>query len=868
MEAVYVSHAIGSGFRARCRSNTRLVTVAVPVDKNPYDRTAIDAVTLESRDRQRTNTNDFIGKDRPRPKEVWTSPNPVSAAVCPPGFARPQRMPQTIQHRSDDLMSHCCHKRRRPAPRAAIALLSGLLSMLGAGIAAAQTSAGPTPPAVVAPSAATVPAAPAAEPAEASHLVELPLQSLGGKEADELRGTEGLYSWPFGVRLDETVASASLLLRYTASPAMLPELSHLKIRLNGEVVATVPLPRENAGAETVREIPLDPGFFTDFNELTVQLVGHYSTDCEDPQHSSLWASISGKSLLRLHLRPLAQPPDLARLPAPFFDPHDSRRLQLPFAFAASPSLETLRAAGIVASWFGTIADYRSARFPVSLDGVPDGGHAVVFATNDAQPPGLVLPAVGRPTIFVMPHPRNPAFQLLVLQGKDDAQLQTAATALVLGQALLSGSRTTVADFTPGPPRPANDAPRWVRSDRPVKFGELVASAGDLQVQGHAPVPVSLNLRLAPDLFLWNAGGVPLNLIYRYTPPLQDDNSMLTVSMNDRIVRSFRLRPPSEGVGSLLPLAGGDARSERALSIPPFQLVADNRLDFQFAVDYQKPGPCRDSGRDLVRSAIDPDSTIDLSGLPHYAELPDLSRFANAGYPFTRYADLAETALVLPERETAADIEAGLFLLGRLGRLSGAPGTRSVWVRSNDIDKVEDRDLLIVGGGLGGSLLQDWKKSLPAVIDQTQRGSGALQRLRSFASAHDDSGAGWRLGLESQGDIAALAGFESPIENGRSVVAVLATPRSAQAAIFDALEDVGRLPLFRGDTVIVRAGAVEAYDSGSRYGVGSLPLGTALHYWLSRHPLIVALLGVIAATLLGFWLYWALRRAAARRVPGG
>lgn len=701
--------------------------------------------------------------------------------------------------------------------------------------------------------------------------ISFALQQLGGGPAEEIRGVDGLYSWPLGVRLDQTVTAATLELRYVASPALLPELSHLKLRINGETVATIPLPRETQGAEQRREIAIDPGYFSDYNQLTLQLIGHYSTGCEDPYHTALWASVSGKSRLKLRVRPLALAPDLAHLPVPFFDVRDGRRLVLPFVFGQQRPLEMLEAAGTVASWFGALADYRGAEFPVAIDRPPDGLHAIVFATNADAPAGLSLPPVSKPTLRVMAHPDGSAARLLVLQGRDTAQLRIAAQALASGQTAFSGAEATLDTFEPLPARRPYDAPRWVSTDGPVRLGSLVSDPAALQAYGHAPPPIKVSLNLPPDLFFWNRKGLPLHLLYRYTAPTEEDNSLLGVSMNEQLVRSFRLRPV-DGVEALLD--GTEARLGRDLVIPPFQLQPVNELQFRFSIDYHRPGPCRDSGVDLVRAAIDPDSTIDLSGVPHYAELPDLERFANAGFPFTRLADLAETALVLPEMETPADIEAALALMGHMGRVTGVAATRAVWVRAEQIDQVAERDLLIVGGGMGGTLLKHWNRSLPLVVDGMRHELSALSRLLGYAdtlwrsgpqrgAAHD--AAAWRLAAQSQGPLAAWVGFESPLHRGRSAVALLATSRDDQRIAWSALLEPAAVARMHGDVVVLRDDQIESYDSGARYTVGRLPPWSGLWWRLSRHPLLLVAAALGAALLGAIWVRWLLRRASRRRL---
>lgn len=728
--------------------------------------------------------------------------------------------------------------------RSRLALLVALLLVAAAGAATAATTEAPLPD-----SASTAPPPP---PAQERKLL---LSELGGNPAETLRGVEGQHSWSFGLRLDQTVQAARLRLRYSYSPALLAELSHLRIQLNGVVVATVPLPREANGAEQLSEIALPSEFFTDYNQLNIQLIGHYTTGCEDPLHSSLWASINGASELLLNLRPLELSPDLARLPAPFFDERDSERLLLPFVFPAKPSLPMLEAAGVAATWFGALADYRGAYFPVVRGALPKG-HALLFATNDARPAGLELPAVQQPTLRMLRNPSDPYGQLLVVQGRDAAQLRQAVTGLALGSTLLSGPVAVMKTVELPARRPVNDAPRWLPSDRPARLGELVQDLSELQVDGHAPGPINVRVRVAPDLFTWNRRGVPLKLGYRYTPPLEDDNSLLTVSANKQIVSAFRLKPGEPG------------HLDGVLRVPPYLLGADNNLQFQFGVDYHRPGPCRDSGLDLVRSSLDPEaSTIDVSGFDHYALMPNLRLFANGGHPYTRYADLAETALLLPTPASDGDLEAAFQVLGRLGGITGAPGLRLRLAGGEALDELDDRDLLLVGNQ---PLLERWRQNLPAVIEREARSSGPLARAglwfrRGLAGDNAASVSEGGVSAESGGAIGALVGFESPARGGRSVVALLYNGEPARQAVLDALASPGAVARIRGDTAIIRGSQISVFSANGSYAVGHLAPLTWLWLQFSLHPWLVVGLVLIAALLAAAGVYGYLRRLAARRI---
>ena len=251
-----------------------------------------------------------------------------------------------------------------------------------------------------------------------------------------LRGIQGVAGIFFSVRNDQVINKARLRLRYSYSPALLPEMSHVRVTVNDVTIATIPVPRETAGRELERLIDIDPRLITDYNRINLQLIGHYTTDCEDPDHTSLWANIDRGSEVELTWTPLPLADDLALLPVPFFDSRDAAPLELPFVFAGqSADTDTLESAGIVASWFGALSGYRGARFQALQGQLPVSGNAVVMATRNAAPQGLALPAITGPTLAVMSHPTDPMGKLLLVMGRDAEELRKAATALALGTPL-------------------------------------------------------------------------------------------------------------------------------------------------------------------------------------------------------------------------------------------------------------------------------------------------------------------------------------------------------------------------------------------------------------------------------------------------
>jgi hypothetical protein len=702
------------------------------------------------------------------------------------------------------------------------------------------------------------------------------LKQLSGQASLTLRGTEGSVVVPFGSRQDEIVVGASLRLRYSYSPAVVVSQSHIKVFLNEEFVGTVPFATRDAGRSTTHTIEIDPRLVSPHNHLKFQFIGHYEAECPDQLHSGLWAEVSGLSELELTVRPLPIVSDLALLPAPFFDRHDLTRLVLPFVFPARPDNETLRAAAVVASWFGQLAGWRGARFPVHFD-APPKGHAVVFGTNGARPAFLAdsRPADGA-RLTVIDNPADGHSKLLLVLGRDPRDLKLAADALVLGNAVLSGPTAVVQEVHARPMRQPYDAPNWVRSDRPTRLGELVRSPDELQVVGHSPDLIRITLRIPPDLFLWRSRGVAVELKYRHNAPdPRTASSRLTVSINDQLLRSYELGPSDAGhraIRARVPLVDASAIGESGNAlVPAFALGPHNELEFGFAFGVPRDGRCRDTFVPGIRGAIDPDSTVDLSGYPHYAAMPNLGLFASTGFPFTKYADLSQTVVVMPREPTTHDVEVLLTLLGRMGESTGHPATH-VRVAGPDAEReLVDADLLVIGSLPHQAQLAKWHDRLPAVVD------GAKRRLdlpaRQTRLAYDWFGLGTAADpgvlatavLDDSGPLAALLGFESPFSAKRSVVAVTASAPEHFGLVLDTLQDTGRVRAMRGSTVLVHANKVESFLVGRTYFVGDLPFSTTVWYHLSRYPLLLAIAIVVLALGIAFFLRFALQSISTRRM---
>ena len=698
----------------------------------------------------------------------------------------------------------------------------------------------------------------------------LSLRDLGANSPIRLLGVQGEGSLPFSVRRDELATDGKIDVSFAYSPSLIPELSHLSVLLNGEVLGSIPLPRDKASGQTAT-LAISPVLFQQDNRILFRFIGHYTLGCEDPLHSSLWLVLSNTSALSIQLQKLTLANDLALLPAPFYDPKDMQALTLPFVFAGRPSPATLQAAGITASWFGKLASYKGATFPVSFDSVPTT-NAVVFATNAEKPSGIALPALSGPTISIVNNPNNAESKLLLVMGRTPEELAAAAQTLALGSVALSG-QTQIVGTPEMPQRKAYDAPRWIAMDRPVRFGELVQPT-DLQGNGLVFGLLTVNFRTAPDIFVWGNTGIPLDVRYRYPAGtwLNFADSRLDVSINNSYLRSLPLS--QEGVVQQVKdiISPDFVLNQQSVRVPPYYIFGQNQLQFYYDLRPMKRGECQDVLPNNVQESIDPDSTIDLSGTERFTTLPNLAFFVHSGYPFTKFADLSQTAVVIPDQATPTDVQTYLTLMGMMGDSTGFPVARVSVVTAAGVDQVANKDLIVLGALARQPLIAKWTDNARMRIEDGRLRVAMTSPIDRVYTTLDPNARHERERVDQllvqQGDnLATMIGMESPLSSGRTVIMITGSTPEKQMAVLNTFRNRELNPLIQGDLMVASPDKVTSFRVGSEYTVGRLPTMTKIRWWFGNSPLLLILCTLVGVLILALVAYWILSRIAGRRLAG-
>ena len=714
------------------------------------------------------------------------------------------------------------------------------------------------------------------------------LADVGVPDTIILRGVDAYHSVYFSVPQTQVVKTATMHLRYHFSPALLPSLSHLKVSLNGTLFATLPvsmqptvngttMPTEqgsgqngvtvtrnesNAMLEATLSLPAE--MLVHQNELAFEFVGHYTTQCEDPSSSALWSHVDTTSTVELAGALLPLQNDLKLLPLPFYDAAVNLHPVVPIVFLSQPSLKAMQAAGIVASWFGILTDFRPVRFPVSFGAIP-AGNAIIISENSAElPTSFNISSSSGPTIAMRTNPSDPYSKLLVLSGDNPDDLVTAAMALTLQRDLFQGDQVRIPNLKMPAPRTPDDAPRWLRTDKVVHLGDI-AQTGDLQ--GDGAVPLRAYMRLPPDLYYGNKQDqtIDFHMGYRYNGIPISNDSTLQVYMNDAYVSST-------------PMPHTDKASAKLETVVPIPVVNmrpfSNSLMMQFIFLLPKRGRCQDTAPYNLKGAVLKDSYLDIRDIPHWAVLPNLEIFANAGYPFTRKADLADTAVVLPDTPAADEIEMFLTFMGHFGAQTGYP-VLNVSVINNDGMKTDSgKDYMVMGTVEDQPALGRLNQWLPVFVD----GSGLhIQDTQGFfaplqhawwkvrSSDHVQSGQ-----LETAGGLpdALVEGIEWPSGSGRSVVVMaVRDQQSIPSFLTNFLKSSQSSDVSQSVSVLHGTRFVSYRIGNDVYHVGSISAWTWMNLLFSQYPWLVVIAAFIICFLLATLLRAVLRRRARVRLQG-
>ncbi len=647
--------------------------------------------------------------------------------------------------------------------------------------------------------------------------------------------TRDTLRFQFSARSDQAAVGATVVLSLAETGGGAARAQRLEVAVNGERVAVLePDALSHPGARQALAIARKA--LGDRNLLTLRLLGPEGPCGIVPRGS--WRFLDAVAV-ELETRLIPLPDDLALLPLPFIDRGLDQEASIPIVLAGDSTPSRLLAASLVASWFG-VENGSPLEFPVHLGRLPES-RAVVFLDGAEAAAALGLPVPAGPSLRMVDHPghRGSSMKLLVVAGRSPSELTAAAMALATGTVQLAGKEVLVEARPPPAPARPNEAPRWLPLGRALPLS-LYPGVGDFVLEGAASGTIALRFRVAPDLWLWPAESVPLDLGYSEPNSAPLSPPRIEVEFNGH---------------HLATLESGALRRARASGLLRLPIPSQHFRGFnELLVHVSRPDRdgCQDRTTPPARVAIAP--VVHLEGFGNFASLPDASLFVHDGFPFTRIPDLGETAVVLPARPGPEEIATALSMIAQFASVTGRPALRVTFLAPEALadGRPVDRDLVIIGLSDDNAFLRRWAARLPlalgpggARVQTPVQASAILDFLAGGPGRADLARAGPLVG--SLRRFSAVMGTESPLQPGRSAVFITATsaselPRFSELSGF--AESRGRA----GDLLVLSEGRRWLFQIGPTYTVGHLGHWSRARWFLSKHwvALLPALVVAVVA----------------------
>jgi len=584
---------------------------------------------------------------------------------------------------------------------------------------AAPTPRAPVPAAEPSPAGPSTPAPTATGPSR-RYLVPFPQLILAGEYARR--------SWSIYLTQEQATAKATLNLAYQNAVVVAPEISHLRVTINGAQVLEAPIASPNAPSRLSTEIPvslLNAGM----NDISIEAIQRHRTDCTIESTYELWTQIvSDGTYLSFEDGGAGRWRRVDDVRAIGVNANGATRFNL-----VVPSAEEATATPAViqlAQSLALMANMPEQVFAVSESAVPPPGpgaaNVVVGTASELAGllPALPAAAAAGPTVAVVDDPKlGPS--TLVVSGPTWQAVGTAVDGL-----------SKQVDRPADVPRATLATRQWRTPDVRMLFGATKVSFADLGVStlefSGRRIRTDFAIGVPADFYASAYGYATILLDAAYSPEVLP-GSHIDIYVNDDIAATVPITTSGGEILRHLPIQVPMRHFRPGENVIAIEAILRTEADRICA-----PGATAlDNGRFVL---FDSSEFV----MPDYARIgrtPELSALGGTGFPFGR----AEAPVPLIFDRTQLDsLSAASTLLGRIAVAAG----RLVPIDTNaSAASLSDRNAIILSSisqvppevlaqlGISDESRSDWGETVASVRPDTQATFDEWrERLR---------GSGWR-----------------------------------------------------------------------------------------------------------------------------
>lgn len=705
---------------------------------------------------------------------------------------------------------------------------------------------------------------------------KITLTNMGSPKGIEIYPGQKSAGISFTLPIDKVITSARLDLYVSMTEAMQGNTNHIDVKVNGQALGSLPVAKTEI---TNYELDIPAEYLAQENSLTLEMTDEEFV-CKIDYSGKQKILIDPESYLSVNGYNLELGSDLSLFPLPFFDKFNSAQTLINFVLPKNTSTDILYGPLMLASYFGTIADYRTVKFNVSSDTLPQD-NSIVFAHPGQTVAGIDMPK--KEGIYIKDHPYSRPYKNIFIVAKNKSAFIKAVYSLVKANLSTATDYLKIKDDKPEL-REAYDAPNWITSNKKVLLSSLLKNNQSLVTHGYNHGPLNLSFKAAPDLYqLYEDSG---DLYVAYEFPLDKNIDENESGLNLLLSGAFLDKLPVNKKGlleNIWRLSGGDAREDkRHVQISPSMIYGDNNLELYFDLRLKPNTPCSVISDPNVKSVIDESSYIDLSKTRHFARLPNLSYFVGASFPFTRYSDFSHTVVLLPDNPTAVELNTLMNMVARAGNSTGAMVSYEQVVIGSDLFTkepgfFEDKDLLVISNLSHKDYLSKLFDGSAFIFNGNElniydyglisfRG-GFFRGLRRFLSGdfraeNLDANRYVRTSMVWRGFLS----FLSPFDSDKIAVVVTATDDEELDKLTDDLSNSKVNREVRGDiTLISGLNKVMSFNVGDYIFSGNVSTSFKILTFAGEHVIWLCISSFIVLILLSYIISKYLQRRSRARL---
>jgi len=539
----------------------------------------------------------------------------------------------------------------------------------------------------------------------------------------KIKNTEGVFNVNFPLPTKWEIIDAKGFIQYSPSLLLLKDISSATLSFNDVFLKKYKLfdhTQDGVG------FTLDPDLFMANNSVTLNIIQHYTKECENTIHSSLWTDIElSNSYIELHVRPKAIKEELASIKKELFDHTQYRMAPINFVMDKTDD-ETLKHFALFSAMISTNLKSRLTKTKVS-NKIDPNTHNIIINTKEKakeylslfkdknsshQQTSLSFEEKLTHDINIIQNPYRMNKAIIVIAPKDPAKIKESIYTLSKSDLNQSKDQGIDAKDVQIPlPSKAYSAKNFVPVDKKISFKELGFKTTLLK--GWYPPKVKVKFKVYPDHYFNSKNMIDTHIHYLF-PSLIHEDSIVNISMNNIFVDQVNI-VKSAKESNIKMSANKLFNFDRREEIPSLLLnKGSNELKLDFSLVALRNGECDlYATENLVASVLD-DSYFILPKSKRWIELPYMQLITNAQYPYSIYPDLQDTVIYLANKNPYTIASAMDFIFFMTQEIGSFPHYMRITTKLTPQDQQKN---LVVFGSIHDENLHRLSKNAPIEMNQ-------------------------------------------------------------------------------------------------------------------------------------------------------